>query len=115
MTNPTLLTTAVEPAAGETDRPVVGCRTHGSTLRRLIGCAAAATALAAGIGSTTASADACHGDIVGQNTASQWPFAHGDEQDFAPPKGGFALWVDTFGFENNPGDENQVIRDLCRQ
>ena len=114
MTNPTSPTTADE-AIGRSDRSIGGGRRHGATLRRLLGCAAASTALAVGAGSATASADSCHGDIVGKSVASQWPFAHGDEQDFAPPKGGFALWVDTFGFEDGPGAENQLIRDLCRQ
>ena len=114
MTNHTSLPTAVE-AVGEPTRSIGAVRRNGATLRRLIGCGAAATILAAGIGSTTVSADSCHGDIVGKNTASQWPFAHGDREDFAPPKGGFALWVDTFGFESNPGEENQFIRDLCSE
>ena len=83
-----------------------------STLRRCLGAAAATTVIGLGISGTTASADSCHGDIV-SDVASNWPFAHGDHQDFAPPKGGFALWVDTFGFRNNPGAENQLIRDIC--
>lgn len=59
-------------------------------------------------------ADPCHGEIVGKGIASTWPFAHGDRSQFAPPKGGFAGWVELLGFEGQPGAENQAIREFCR-
>jgi hypothetical protein len=62
----------------------------------------------------TASADSCHGDIVGKEIASTWPYAKVSRDLFPPPKGGFALWVETFGFEGQPGAENQAIRDFCK-
>ena len=53
-------------------------------------------------------------DIVGNDIASTWPYAHQDRSQFPPPRGGFAAWVEILGFEGQPGAENQAIRDFCR-
>lgn len=80
-------------------------------MRKLIAAALVTTAI--GIGGATASADSCVGDNVGKDIASTWPFAHEDRSEFPPPPGAFALWVETFGFEGQPGAEIQALREFC--
>ena len=82
-------------------------------MHKLIAAAVGITAIV-GLSAGSASADSCHGGIVAKDVASAWPYAHEDRSQFAPPKGGFAGWVEIFGYEGQPGAENQAIRDFCR-
>lgn len=82
-------------------------------MRKLIAAAVGITTVV-GLSTGSAKADSCHGDIVGKDIASTWPYAHQDRSQFPPPKGGFAAWVEILGFEGQPGAENQAIRDFCR-
>jgi hypothetical protein len=38
----------------------------------------------------------CYGEVA-SGIASTWPWAHDGQEDFPPPPGGLALWVQEFG------------------
>lgn len=80
-------------------------------MKRLIVAGVVAAATIA-VGSGTASADACHGEIVG-DIASTWPFAHEGMEDFTPPPGALALWNQLFTPFDNPGELNRDIQAFC--
>lgn len=57
--------------------------------------------------------NACHGQIVGQDIASTWPFAHEDRDEFQPPPGAVALFTQELTGFDNAGEFNAALREEC--
>ncbi len=74
-------------------------------MKKLIAGAAIVAAATTPFASSASAKPTCPGGLV-SGVASAWPFAHGGEgaEEFAPPKGGFAKWVETFTPFDTPGE-----------